>query len=752
MEETEFKEGTTDQDQALATPSFNRAALEEYRRQFLQRYPDFKNFQQQDGGYFVDERNYKEKLLRRAHDALSEINDEHKLGARLLDILTGKAGAFSNLLSWQTNDRVTKLRKTHPDVLERAAGRLANESDIEAAIARFVEETWPTMLEGQTSKPYSESRNIPSMLAALVHPKRAFGINTEPVQKTVQYLSGRKPFGWNPMTTHEYADVLKVVQTIWNIMGEWDWAPRDFWDVQGFIWAVNHTHVQSLSEQSSGPKTKEPISMSTNLILYGPPGTGKTFQTAKEAVGLCGGPVPADCEDPEGRKELMNTYRKLSDAGRIKFVTFHQSTSYEDFVEGLRPTQTNDGAAGFELMPRLGVFREIAELAANSAGQITGRRVFKMSIGEANKDGNTEFFNEAIAGHYTVLGYEDIDWSEERFADIKEIQKAVEEYTGEPTESSSGKVRMPSRFRNDLSIGDIVVVSKGNSLFRAIGEVTGDYQFVQREGGGYCHRRAVRWIWNDPKGVPVNEIYNSNFQQQAIYKLDGAKLKWSALEAYIKPSSTSDIARKPYVLIIDEINRANISKVFGELITLIEPDKRIGKDNALTVQLPYSGDIFGVPQNLHIIGTMNTADRSIALLDTALRRRFEFKELMPQPGKLKPVAGIDLPTLLTTINNRIEYLFDREHQIGHAYFMRCETREQVDNVMRHKVIPLLAEYFYEDWAKVAAVLGDGDDQKGFLTRELLAAPKGMGADEDTSPRYRWSVRKDGFTYDGLATK
>ncbi len=188
-----------------------------------------------------------------------------------------------------------------------------------------------------------------------------------------------------------------------------------------------------------------------------------------------------------------------------------------------------------------------------------------------------------------------------------------------------------------------------------------------------------------------------------------------------------DDPENPYILVIDEINRGNISKIFGELITLIEEDKRIGAENEMRVRLPFSGEEFGVPKNLYIIGTMNTADRSIAMMDTALRRRFVFEEMMPNPSLLDGVVveGVDIRRVLETINQRIEVLYDREHTIGHAYFLPLKENpsfELLRSIFEHKIIPLLAEYFFEDWGRIRLVLGDNQKKEKdfqFITEQSL---------------------------------
>lgn len=744
-------------DQGLLDPD----ALGRLRALFIEKHPTFRTFL--DGGTFrTTEDEYKRAKIERARKIISEsaITDNRTLGAALLDLIVGKGGSEGNLLGWRMADGLAKARKAHGTELEAAAGLLARADVSFESVMDFVASCWPILSEGQEkSLPYGDSRTIPTMLRALLDPGKLMGIRTTPTDNASMMLRGKWAFK-GVLTGEQLSSVISMAHEIFSVMqDEWRWAPRDLWDVQGFLWETCQKRLPTPNElKTSTVEAEQRMAQPTNLILYGPPGTGKTYATVSEAVRLCGEVAP------KSRDELMSAYRRLSDAGRIEFVTFHQSIAYEDFVEGLRPTQTNDdGAAGFQLKAEPGVFRRIARRAETSTGpgtanySVAGRQVFKMSIGEAANPDDTHLFEEAVAGGYTLLGFDDIDWADSRFEDraamIEACRKEGIPGASEPT-ALSGRVQMPSIFRNRAKRGDIIIVSKGNSVFRAIGEITGDYEFAPREGGGYAHRRAVNWLWVDRAGVPVDEVYARSFTMKPIYLLAESDLNVPALERYIASQQNAGSgAPEQFVLVIDEINRANISKAFGELITLLEGDKRIGQPNALKVRLPYSGDVFGVPSNLHIIGTMNTADRSIALLDTALRRRFEFRELMPDPSLLKTVDGVDVAALLEKLNERIEFLFDREHQVGHAYFMGCQTRADLDQVIRHKVIPLLAEYFYEDWTKVAAVLGDADDLDGdregrFINRRILKSPPGTGSDDDRATRYRWSVR-DTFSYDSF---
>lgn len=490
----------------------------------------------------------------------------------------------------------------------------------------------------------------------------------------------------------------------------------------------------------------------TNLILYGPPGTGKTYTTAERAVALCG-------EEIAGldRAAVMERYRALEAQQRIRFVTFHQSYAYEDFVEGLRPTTGSEGeeaSGGFRLKSQPGVFREIAALAeqASKAAQAGGapfdirdRQVFKMSLGRAGAEDH--IFDAAIEGDYVVLGWGgEIDWTP---YDSYEAVHARwnEDHPG--TSGNDSNITQVYRFRCSMQVGDLVVISYGNTRFRAIGEIVGEYEYAPTEIRDYAHRRRVRWLYQPDDPMPVS-FYAKPFTMRSCYMLREEHLNREALALLLPGSGGAPAVPKQFVLICDEINRGNISKVFGELITLLEPDKRLGAANEIKVRLPYSGDTFGVPANLHIIGTMNTADRSIALIDKALRRRFSFTEMMPLPDLPELVAagaaaGVDLPAFLRALNDGIEYLLDREHQIGHAWLLGCTSRDSLDAAMRERIIPLIAEYFFEDWGKVADVLGGREDNP-FLERITLRAPAGYG---DEEPRYRWRVR-DGFAEDAYA--
>ena len=686
----------------------NRSALDDLRDRFLATCPDFRSFIDPGEGWAKVEKAYKLDASRLVQAALEEGGSDESLGLAVFEILKS-AAKDGPLVRWQTEDSIAKENPELLGEFHAVIGRLVRSDQPAGEALTQAHDAFCALKErGATKLTYGERLNILFSALAMVRRLEAVPLEIGHFNDAWVALTGERLFveSTAEMAT-DYRRFANVLAEVFAIMrDDWQWEPQDWLDIQGFLWialddSVASSGLDTISDNNPDRAVYMP-DFPENLILYGPPGTGKTFATAEEAVRLCGEPLP------EERGALMDVYKRLSAMGRIEFVTFHQSMAYEDFVEGRQPMTDADGdqdapSAGFRLETVPGIFRRISKRAETSRGRsvdgehvvVAGRQVFKMSIGEASNPDDAHLFEEAISGNCALLGWEDIDWSDEKFASREAIIEACKvegRLEGHADVNAlSGAVQMPFIFRNSVQKGDIVIVSKGNLLFRAIGVFTGDYEYCPRPEGGYAHRRAVHWHWMDRQGLPVSDIYSRRFSMKAIYTLHESELNVPALERYLQsPQDDSPAASEQFVLIIDEINRANISKVFGELITLLEPDKRLGQPGELKVRLPYSGDEFGVPSNLHILGTMNTADRSIALLDTALRRRFSFREMMPDPSLLDAAAercGLDLPRLLAIVNRRIEYLYDREHQIGHAYFINCESRKDVDAVMRTKVIP-----------------------------------------------------------------
>ena len=312
-------------------------------------------------------------------------------------------------------------------------------------------------------------------------------------------------------------------------------------------------------------------------------------------------------------------------------------------------------------------------------------------------------------------------------------------------------------------MGDIVLCIRSVTEVQAVGVVTGEY-FYQQEPPSelaaphYQHVLPVKWLATDLEFSILPHNGNTSFTQQSVYELK--RISWTDLRAALKAAgtdilgpATSGNPPEPYVLIIDEINRGNISRVFGELITLIETSKRAGREEALQVQLPYSKRLFSVPDNVYIIGTMNTADRSLATLDNALRRRFRFEEMPPKPELLDDltVDGINVGKLLRVMNERIEVLFDRDHCLGHAYLLPLKaepTLAKLAEIFRAEIIPLLQEYFFEDWQKIAWVLNDPRKDKNhqFVRKVETNIADLFGDDITQVVDRRWTIQKDAFDF------
>lgn len=497
------------------------------------------------------------------------------------------------------------------------------------------------------------------------------------------------------------------------------------------------------------PTTKAP----RNLILYGPPGTSKTYSVVDRCLEIIDAKKYLKLvNDPESRQEAEKAFDELCANNRIVFATFHQSYSYEDFIEGFRPVpdSTGNGTLHFDPMP--GVFRSLCERARRVSGQSRkfdipkGQRFRKMSLGDT-QGGEEDVFDYCVKEGRVALGWGGpVDYS--KAESRKEIQDLYEQGNDETPGFGAEAI---ARLKLTVQNGDLVVISDGNMKARAIARITGDYFYDPDSPIEYSHFRNAEWLYTG-ESVPVQKILKDKvFSQQAIYSFNPDDLNMDGIEELLGGQKSEP---GNYVMIIDEINRGNISKIFGELITLIEDDKRIKADGTgLQVTLPYSKTRFGVPENVYIIGTMNTADRSIALLDAALRRRFDFEEVPPSPELLDPIEvkgapELSLSRMLSVMNERIELLFDRDHAIGHAYFLALGKNPEfagIKKVFLNKIIPLLREYFHDDWPRIRAVLNENAkrEPREQMIRARPADGATMGPLSDFASESKiWEVNPD----------
>ena len=434
-----------------------------------------------------------------------------------------------------------------------------------------------------------------------------------------------------------------------------------------------------------------------NVVLYGAPGTGKTYDVPEFAVRLCD---PAFMATEPNREEIVSRYNQLKTEKRIAFTTFHQSLDYEDWIEGLRPVVNENNQVTYEI--ESGIFKKLCEEAERpvvkdkQVGIADNAVVWKVSLAGT---GDNDVRRECMENNHIRIGWDD-------YGPVISDETDWSIYNGE------GK-QILDAYINKMKIGDIVMSCYSSQTIDAIGVVVGDYEF-ENKFPIYKRVRRVNWLvknineniveMNDGKTMTLGTVYRLN-----SITLDNVK---SILEKY-DTSSKMEENDKAYVMVIDELNRGNVSKVFGELITLLEADKRKGRINAESVVLPYSKKGFHIPNNVYLIATMNTADRSLGSLDYAIRRRFAF--IAEKPFGLE-VEGFD-EDLFEKVSSLFVKNFDEYKEsgwdqtmklepadtlsdeykpedvwIGHSYFLMQDEEDNTSNRLLYEIIPLLEEY------------------------------------------------------------
>ena len=436
-----------------------------------------------------------------------------------------------------------------------------------------------------------------------------------------------------------------------------------------------------------------------NIVLYGAPGTGKTYDVPELAVRLCD---PAFMAAEPSREEIVSRYNQLKTEKRIAFTTFHQSLDYEDWIEGLRPVVNKNSQVTYKIVS--GIFKELCEEAERPVDKdkqvdISDNAViWKVSL---QGTGDNDVRRECMENNHIRIGWDD-------YGPVISDETDWSVYNGE------GK-QILDAYINKMKIGDIVMSCYSSQTIDAIGVVIGDYEFEDKFPN-YKRVRRVNWLvknineniveMNDGKTMTLGTVYRLN-----SITLDNVK---SILEKY-DTSSKMEENDKAYVMVIDELNRGNVSKVFGELITLLEADKRKGRINAESVVLPYSKKAFHIPNNVYLIATMNTADRSLGSLDYAIRRRFVFiaekpfglevegfnEDLFEKVSSLfvknfdeYKESGWDQTMKLEPADTLSEEYKPEDVWIGHSYFLMQdeEGEDNTSNRLLYEIIPLLEEY------------------------------------------------------------
>lgn len=416
------------------------------------------------------------------------------------------------------------------------------------------------------------------------------------------------------------------------------------------------------------------MDLSNSLLMYGPPGTGKTYNTVNYAVAIIEGRDFEDVKRDSYSDNLLK-YDRYTKMGRITFMTFHQSLGYDDFIEGIKPVVAGDAGESLLYLPMPGVFYDFCR-----------------------KSEFPRFIDSELPEGSEIIGKFPSIWiaSPGGFGDNEERRKCFDNGLAPICIEKDG---IETVF--DAVKGDIVISLFSESTADAIGVVTENC-----EDGTDLDHVKIKWLkFFDP--VLSTRCLRISDKEVKEAPCKCAFVTLNEVLALIQYGHSEEKDEGNCVFIIDEINRGNISRIFGEMITLLESSRRKGLPECLEVWLPQMKRMFSIPQKVFVLGTMNTADKSLAALDTALRRRFEFVEMMPDPSVLmnRVVSEVNLGKLLAVMNQRIELLYDREHTMGHAYFISVRNMEQLAQCFVKKVIPLLQEYFFDDYEKMCWVMG-----------------------------------------------